>query len=225
MRTLRVVVLGLTLVAGCGTLGPPPNQLREVLPATAPDEASFSRRTAWARIESQGFSGEFNSVLVEEHGANPRVRFQLLPELGSKVLDMVVTPQRTVGYWPHLGQGFDEAGRDLIGFLSVSLLENGARLSFDRIIAGRRSSKGYELEVRPVIAGGHTRLRVFLDPDGSLLRREYRHLGVRWREVFRPVHRIEAGNFLWVISDEMTQGIDSVPTQLFELELPEGIDL
>ena len=205
--------------------------MRDLIPARAADTVGALRRTAWTRIESPGFSGEFKAVSIEEGGAEPRVRLQLLPEVGGKVLDMVVSPRRTVGYWLHLATSFEETRgpgeggtRDLVAFISCSLLENAVPLTYDRVLGGRRTADGYELRVSPIMDGGRTRVEVLLAVDGTLLARRYTHRGVGWRETFHPAHRFQSRGFSWVLEDETVEEIAAPPEVLFELRIPEGID-
>ncbi len=218
----------LACASGCRAFGPPGQELVPLLEPAAAARGAL-RKTAWSRIESRWFSGEFRTLVVQ--GEQPtRIRLQLLPDLGGKVLDLVVTPAETAGYWPHTGASFRERyGRDLpapprglIGFLAVSLLENATPLGFDRVRGMRRCDGGYALELEPAIEGDHTHIEVRIAADGALESRHYTHRGVSWREVFEPEHRFEAQDFDWVLSEETTQALAAPPDSLFELELPPG---
>lgn len=225
-----MVASALLVAGGCRTLGPPPEALADLLPVSAPESPELRRRTAWVHVESPEFRGAFRAVMLEERAPSPRVRLQLIPDVGGKVLDLVARADgECVGYWPHRDLAFRgaiggdaPARRGLDGFLCITILEGAAPLTLDRVRAGRRIDTGFELRVSAA-AGPSVRLLVQLDEEGRVERRSYRYAGVTWVEELAPVHEIRAPGFRWRLEAEASEGVDALPPALFELQVPAGV--
>jgi len=216
------------LLGGCATFGPPdPAVLADAL-ADRP-EAGAIRRRARLDLEGEHLSGRFTAVLVAWRGPEPSARLQVLPEVGGKLLDLVVTPERVAGYVPMAGLAVDHARgegpvpRHLLGFVAASLLEDLTLLSRGRVLGSRpRPGGGHELLVAGALEG--CRVTVELDPSGAILGRTFRLRGVGWREVRTPDgRRFVAPGLEWRLGDVTRETLAEVPDRLFDLQLPEGL--
>jgi hypothetical protein len=86
---MRLAPLALVL-AGCAGWSEPTARDRERL-ALGDDVRSlpdYVRGRAVVEVESPWLSGTFTAVLAARTGSDPRVRLQLLPDLGGKALDL-----------------------------------------------------------------------------------------------------------------------------------------
>jgi hypothetical protein len=186
--------------------------LRAVLDEAA-REPTGERHIARSRIESDAFTGSFKTVLIAAPG--PRVRLQLIPELGPKLLDLVATPERLRVRWGAL-QDEDGAGPErLARMVGISLLENAQPLAFERILAARELEDGDLVELAPVVPGVGVRAR--LDARGQLVTRSYRDGVVRWQETLGAPHVFAGQGFLWHIEAAEQTPIPMPPASLFEL--------
>lgn len=209
MRRLLHMLSALVLV-GCSALGPPPEGARELLAVR--DEAAGERRVGYVDIESEAFTGSFKSVLVSESGG-PRVRLQLLPELGTKVLDLAAGPDGLQSVWAF---GAGDGTARLERMVAISLLEGAAGLDFARVVAGaERAAGGFVLEVAPVVPG--VEVRVEVAADGRVVGRRFADGVVRWAERFEPEHAFVAPGFSWRVLDEERTPLEAVPAGLFEV--------
>jgi len=224
----RALVLGLALAAfgaSCRSFGPLPSTLAEVLPQTVTKAETAERRIALIDLDSTHVSGRFTAVVVVRHGERPALRAQVIPEVGGKLLDLVVTPERVRGYFPHAGPALDferSSGRTpprgLLSFLAASLVEEATPISSERALGARPCDEGWELQLRSALEG--VRVIARLDARGRLLERRYSLGGVGWRERFEPHHTFESHDFRWVIVEEHSEAIAAPPDTLFELALP-----
>lgn len=211
MRAILLILAGLT---GCQSLGPPPPALRELL---ATGESSALRRQGRVRISSTWFSGEFDAIAIEDRGASPRVRMQLLQDLGGKLLDLVAHPTGVTAHWPHTGQRERERS-GFIGFVCVTLLENAVPVSWDRIVAGEITGTGFRVELSPVSQDLDLVVHAELDQNGKLLARHFQLGNVGWSEELLPTHRLLSRDFEWIFLEESSERIDPPSARLFDLE-------
>jgi hypothetical protein len=130
-------------LAGCASFGPLSAELSGKLAATAAPLAP-SRRRAQIDMQGQGF---FEAVLVTD-GTGTRARLQLLPEVGGKLLDLAITPERIAGYMPpagisllHLRDAHQAPPRHLLAFVAASVLEVVSPLTPERV-RGERAVQG-----------------------------------------------------------------------------------
>lgn len=216
------------LLCGCTTFGPPdPAVLADVV--TDRTEADTIRRRARLELEGEHLSGTFTAVLIARRGRAASARLQVLPEVGGKLLDLVVTPERVVGYVPMAGLAIDHARgagpvpRHLLVFVAASLLEDLTPLTRERVLGSRpRRDGGHELQVAGALGEG--RVTVELDPSGAILGRAFRLRGARWREVRTPDgRRFVAPGLEWRLGDVRRETLAGVPAGLFDLELPERL--
>jgi len=201
------------LSSGCAALGPPPPELEALLPGAS---AGSTRRTGRLRVESPWLGGEFRVVAIERRGAEPRVRLQLFPDVGGKLLDLVARPDGVEARWTHEDELVVER-RELVGFLCVSLVEAATPLRWGRIEGGRRTADGYSLLVEPGSRGLDLELRVELDEAGEVQARHFELDGIGWTEERAPRHRFHARDFEWVFLEEREEAIPDPPDTLFEL--------
>lgn len=208
------------LLGSCRSLGPPPPKLQAVLEQRELEREGSLRRVSRIDVLSPWFSGEFKVVAVQSGGETQRVRFQLLPDFGGKILDVVVHPDAVVATWPHSGEVVRERTA-LIGFLAISLMENASELSWQRVMAGRTTQEGFLVQVKPASRGLDLDVRVDLDRSGRVLARHYQLGSVGWSEEFEPVHRFLSRNFEWTFLEETSAPISSPPEKLFALPDPD----
>ncbi len=218
----------LAMTTGCRSFEPPTTELAKLLPVASPDVAgSLHRHSLRIAIESKALSGEFEAVAATRAAPAAAGRLQLFGDLGGKLFDMAAHPESFVGYFPHaeIGVAFDasedELPRHLIGFMAASLLEASTPITFERVRAARSlDDGGWELNLHPMMGGIEVIAR--LSPTGELLERLYEVRGVHWTESIGRERVFRGGDFYLTLSDEVSSVIDSIPTDAFELELPEG---
>ncbi len=224
----RALVLGLAIAAfgaACRSFGPLPSALAEVLPPTVTAAETAERRIALIDLDSTHVSGRFTAVVIVRRGERPALRAQVIPEIGGKLLDLVVTPERVRGYFPHAGPALDferasgrTLPRGLLAFLAASLVEDATPIGRERALGARAYDEGWEILLRSTLEGVRVIARV--DAQGRLLERRYALGGVGWRERFEPQHAFESHDFRWVIVEEQREAIAAPPDTLFELDLP-----
>lgn len=215
------------LTVGCNSFGPLSPELAAQLEFA--DPALAIRRKARVRVESEWFSGEFNAIVIEERRPLPRIRLQLLPDVGGKLLDLVASPEAVTALWAHSGK-VEREWQGLTGFLAVSLLEGSLPISPARVLGSRSTMDGHELELMPVILGpgaglswpNHStapdlEVHVDLDEDGKALRRRYRLGRVGWTESLRGERRFESRNFEWRVLEESWEPITPPSERIFQL--------
>ncbi|HVS18538.1 MAG TPA: hypothetical protein VMT18_08055, partial [Planctomycetota bacterium] len=169
-------------LAGCVSFAPLSAELAERLAEQAQPCSPFRQR---AQVEMEGY-GLFEAVLVAD-GASSRARLQLLPEVGGKMLDLAIAPERIDGYMPPAGIALTHVRharlappRHLLAFIAASVLEAITPITSERVLGERAIAGGSELHLRPALEGLEVTAQV--DKEGRLLAREYRLRGVRWRE-------------------------------------------
>lgn len=208
---------GATLLGSCRSLGPAPEQLRPLLQE---NETGALRHKGRVEIRSEWFGGEFTVLAIEQGGEQRRVRFQLIPDFGGKILDVVTDTQSVVALWPHDGK-VEREREGLIGFLAISLVEQATPLTWERVLGGERTQSGYRVQLQPASNDLDLELHADLSPSGELLARHYKLGFVRWSEDFQPRHAIRADGFEWVFLEESSESIATPADALFRLKLPE----
>ncbi|MFT7485931.1 MAG: hypothetical protein ACI9F9_001783 [Candidatus Paceibacteria bacterium] len=204
----------LLTIGGCQSLGPPPTGLESQLTDNGKENAQ--RHTARVTIQSDWFGGEFTALAVSSGGDSPAVRFQLLPNFGGKILDVLARADDVVAHWPHEGK-VDRERKALIGFLAVSLMERAVPITWDRVLRGRTTESGYHVQLQPASHGLDLTIHADLSRSGKLEARHYQLGLVKWSEEFEPEHRFVAREFTWTFLEESDEQLESAPAALFVL--------
>lgn len=177
-------------------------------PMTDAERAAFRpilqepvRVRAHVTIDSDRLRGGFDALLVADPDG-PKVRLQLFPDVGEKVLDLIARPDRFVGRLA--GERIDVAPEnarpDALSLFAFTLLELFAPVTADRV-AGVR---GTAFRLRPV-AGDIDVVR-----DGETLAFRFGWIGWTWND------GIEAKGFRLSLADvERTPAPDLDP-RVFE---------
>ena len=97
-------------------------------------------------------------LILARSGPRPLVRLQLLPDLGGKALDLLVSPERLTGWFPATGEGVDWALPDdacahPLLFIGITLLERFTPVTEDRVLG----ASGGQFELAPVVEGSRVR--------------------------------------------------------------------
>ncbi|HEX7900203.1 MAG TPA: hypothetical protein VF950_20715 [Planctomycetota bacterium] len=144
----------LLLLAGCGLPAPTARDF-EIVRLLPPPPGPYVRVKAVADLVSEHMSGTFDVLVLARGGPRPLVRLQLLPDLGGKALDLVVSPDRLQGRFPATGESVDwslpdEARAHPLLFIGLTLLERFAPVTEDRV-TGAASVSGTAAGVSPSI--------------------------------------------------------------------------
>jgi hypothetical protein len=222
-----LVVWGLACCAwtpACRSFGEVPPELIAVLEARAAEpQPEAQRKEATVEIDSAWMVGRFHGVVVSRRGERPAFRAQLLPEVGTKVLDVIVTPELVHGSAPQAGlevqharaEGF-RLKRSLMAFLAASVAEELSPLSALRVRGSRPVNADFgiiELDLEPILEG--TRVRAVVNAQGQLIERRYQLDGVGWVETWSPAHEFRSHRFVLRLLDEKLTPIDPPPEALF----------
>ena len=203
---------------GWGRLTAPETALAPLLALGAcagfepPDEAALARVRAAAMpvpeagcetcdvtICSAQLSGKFTAVLASERAG--RVRLQLFPDVGGKILDLWASSERIRGTIPQAGVQYDAAAggdppRHVLLFFAITLLERSTPLEPARVRGVRgvpERGRAFELLLEPRVPG--TEVVAEIDEHGALVARRYSYRHVSWRERLGPTTRVSASGF------------------------------
>jgi len=166
----------LLLLTGCRSWGPPSKATLATIAGLPAAPSRPSRARVRVTMESDTLRGTFGALMVIDP-QGPKVRLQIFPDIGPKLLDLVATPRRFAG---HIGDrdridtSPDDAPRHLLVFMAFTLLEMAAPLTADRIEEARDAPG--TLRIRPVAGPLEIQARV----EGSRIRRSFRFRHVRW---------------------------------------------
>ncbi len=214
------------LLCACRGFGPPPAEVLALLPAETSVERASERRVALVDLVSPQVTGSFTAIVVVRGGPGLCLRAQLMPEVGGKLLDLVVTPELVRGYFPHAEARIDRSRAEggalepgLLAFLAASLAEDATPVVAARVRGVKAHARGHELLLVPALEG--VDVTAFVDANGVLLERHYRLGGVGWHERLAPERVFESRGFRWTILEEERQPIPLPDEALFELVLPE----
>jgi hypothetical protein len=185
----------LLMAAGCAGFDEPTSDRLVGLPLRPPIAgASGSPRATVVRfqmsVDSSWLVGEFEGVAVATEGglARPQVHAQLFGDLGPKVAELLVAPDRIVGYFPQTREGIDcaipgEAAPHPLLFVGASLAEELLSRETAAEVSGiREDSDGTWLRLRPFLQGTEVH-RLLSRGNPELKRRRYWWMfGVHWEE-------------------------------------------
>jgi hypothetical protein len=183
-------------------------------------------------IDSPWLAGEFEGVAQSDRSpSGPLLRAQIFGDLGPKMADLTVRPNRIVGYFPQTREGIDcalpgEASPHPLLFMGAGLAEELWRRETALEVTGvRQESGGAWLRLRPLIPG--TEIHRFMSADDrSLKRRRYWWmLGVHWEEEWTSTTecRISAPHFSMRLKIlERGERGPSTPLSM-DLSLPEDV--
>ena len=143
----------LLLPTGCRSWGPPSKATLAAVAGLPAAPSRPSRARVRVTIESDTLRGTFGALMVIDP-QGPKVRLQIFPDIGPKLLDLVATPRRFAGRLGNdrIDTSPDDAPRHLLVFMAFTLLEMAAPLTPDRIEEAKDAPG--TLRIRPV-AGPH----------------------------------------------------------------------
>ncbi|HLY12251.1 MAG TPA: hypothetical protein VKW04_23310 [Planctomycetota bacterium] len=226
-------LLGLLLLAtaGCSGFASPTAEQLQLLPLVPrPAAPVVERLRIQISVDSPWLVGEFEGVVLARSGSEPPViRLQLFGDVGPKMLDLLASPDRMIGYFPQIREGIDctlprEAAPHPLLFLGASLVEMFTPISADRVLGIREEEQGWWIKLEPAIRG--MRSLVFRNPAGAWSRRRYFWMyGVGWDEDWSHPDRwsITAPHIaLRVRILERERGASAKPTD-FELKVPSDV--
>lgn len=225
MRTLAPVLLAAFL--GCAPWREVPEHQAKELERVAPGVDRPQRLKVRVDLESPWLSGQFDGVILVRPG--PAVRAQLFPDLGSKVVDLLATPDRIVGYFPMTQEGVDcslpaEAKPHPILFMGLHLLERAAPVTRERMTGWFNVTGADFFRVRSIVEGASQTFRV---PwwGGAAVREISWMYGLSWREIQESPStiRIEAPRLKMRVVILERRAVESLPAAAFELRLPPEI--
>jgi hypothetical protein len=208
-------------VAACASYGPLPDDLARRLTDRVARDATFVTESATVTITSDALSGEFTGRLAARRDTAPTVRVQLFPDLGGKVLDVLVDARQVVAVMPQAGLAVSRRTDDAtlppydpLLFVAVSLLESFTPVTKLRVRGARRVDGGVELLLDPTVAG--TRVTAIVDDAGAVLHHEIALRAARWR-ISTRANRVEAhgSGFTLVAAVEERETHAALPSDAF----------
>lgn len=196
MRERIGAVCAFVLLASCTTLrAPTESELARVL-AAGGVAATAGTTTAEVTIRSERLTGTFAAVLASEPGG--RVRLQLFPDVGGKILDLYADSTRVLGTIPQGGIRVEgPAGPDLprhvLVFFALTLLEHSTPITRARILGVRRDGDLLLVALAPRVPGCGVEAEV--RSDGTLVGRRFGFRHVSWHEELGPEVRVTGPGF------------------------------
>ncbi len=228
-RQLILVAILYLLLPACATYRSAGEELDQLVSRSA--DSIESRRAGEVTLESDHLSGVFQVALAVRSGPEPRLRMQLFPDLGGKLLDLAASTERIVGYFPQVRNGVsvgaldeEKAPRHILVFMGLTLLEASCPVTTDRVLSLRDSDEGLELVLQSSWPG--LSVRAFLDGSGKVIERRYSFRGARWKDrtLDHETLLVEGSGFsLTARLDPVEVEEEPLPDSLFVLKLPEGI--
>jgi hypothetical protein len=203
-RTIGLL-LALAAAPGCRTgAGEAEVPTTSLPPAPAAPTVPF-RLQAEVEIESPTLRGHFDLILAAAPGAHPRLRAQLFPALGPKILDLSASTRRLEARIPQERHSLAvdltrpvpaEVTRELAFLLGVTLLESLGPPPQERALAARRTAEGFVVRTAPLLPS--IEVEVDLDPAGQVRRRRFRLGRIAFTEILESpdARRVEAEDFL-----------------------------
>lgn len=188
-RAVLACVLGLTaLGSGCSSWSPPPAALIQKLPAPTQTAPRYTRWEVTARVEG-GSASELVGVLLVQHTPALRVRMQLYPEIGGKVMEMWLGPD---GYtslanaplrrWqqgePRRQRSATDGPRCEMDVLALSLRRALQPLRAEDVEGARAEPSGWRLDLGETPEG--VDLEADVTADGTVTRWAFSYVTVSW---------------------------------------------
>jgi len=227
-------LLGILLIAagGCSGFVPPTAEdFRRLRLDPAPRHPEAVRYRIRLSVDSAWLAGEFDGVVLARLGPSPKARVQLFGDVGPKVVDLLASPERILGYFPQAHEGVDcrlpgEAAPHPLLFLGASLLEDFADVPEERVTGVRPDPEGWWLDLKPVVPGMSS--QVLRAPDGRTIERRFRWMyGVGWRERWdRPDEaEVRARGLSLLVRILESAPLERRPERVFDLEVPGDVRL
>ncbi|MEM7261582.1 MAG: hypothetical protein AAF488_06290 [Planctomycetota bacterium] len=224
-RLGAVAVIAITLL-GCSTWRPAPADFVRPDPEPAfalPGHDLGVRVEASISVESPQFAGRFRALIAGNTGPTPRVRIQLYPDVGGKILDLAASSDRIVGFTTDGSQKLDvnvphPLPRSFLTFLALTLLDRHLQPVADTPLQ-ISTDHGGELVAfrRPSAWPGH---RVE-EPRRLTNLRVHHYRSVSWNEqVTENRIAITAPDFSLTIEPTDVDYDSPLPESVFVLELP-----
>jgi hypothetical protein len=219
-----VPALVLLAALGCRGFEPArPEEISDLLGRLPDGTAPFVRLKVRLKIDSSSLAGVFLGAVVVRRGPEPAVRAQFFPDLGGKVIDLLATPRRITGYFPHQNEGIDQelpgdARIHPLSLVGITILEHAVPVTPARITGTREESDGRWFRLTAATPG--VDLAIHSDA-GRTVRRFIWTWGIRWREIASDREAsVEAPGLSFRIEVlERTQP-DHLPESVFQLSLP-----
>jgi len=220
-----VLLMGMFSTASCHRFHPPSQAQLTLLRSQQTADSQrplFERREILVRATGSSFAGQFEGVWVARRTPRPQLRLQLFPDVGSKVLDLVVGPNRvTVGtspqsqpYQRRFGPDGDSISRGVTVF-AISLQQHWTGLVPSDVTGIRAAPNGYLLQLRDHASGVSVHARV--DSQMRLQQWLFGYRGVNWRlEVGSPL-RFVAADARIEITTTAHERLRHLPAQLFSI--------
>lgn len=215
-------------LGSCATPGVPVGPLDlavvRALEEQASDDALFRRLRARFSLETDDLSLDGTAVAIVSTTGPPRVSMQLIPPVGTKVLDLRIGPDPQGdavldATWPQAGRDltipFDaESPAGLELFIACTLLEAVAPVQEARVTGMGRRGDGHLAALVGRAPGVTVVLEI--DADGSVSGRRFARGPVRWTERRAGADRVIEGRGLRLaLSGESVQPLEDAPAALF----------
>jgi hypothetical protein len=192
----RLPALLVLATAGCCGFEPPTDAQLDQLFGPGPRSGKFdttgsgvfTRCRFRMSVDSPWLAGEFDGIVVARSAVeHPVLRMQLFSDVGPKVVDLRVSPDRMVGYFPQTREGIDcalpaEAAPHPLLFIGASLADHFfAPAMRSRVTGIRESDDGWSLRLDPIIEGVDSRAAV--SRAGTVRKRAFSWVyGAGWEE-------------------------------------------
>lgn len=220
--------LPLLILCGCAGFPAPTPEVLEEVRKLPPLPGPYVRVRARMNSDSEWMSGQVEGVIVARTGAHPMLRAQCLPDIGGKVMDVLATPKRIVGWFPQQNRGADVAlpNREIpnpLVVMGLSLLEVNAPVTPERVLGARRTPEGWLLHLEPAAKGVF--LMALLVPGAGIKVRRFVSNHVQWELESEGLTTFVVRTPGMTMRAEATSvtALESLPDSLFQLELPQGV--
>jgi len=191
------------------------------------EQPRFERREIVLRAQGSVFSGQLEGVWIGQRRPASRLRIQLFPDVGSKVVDLAVGPTslavgRGPGTKPYRWR-FSEGGEKLrrpLSVLGLSLQRYWAGVEPGDVVGVRTIDGGYVLRLAPHRSG--VGIDVVVNERMQVERWQFHYLSGAWELEVGPPLRLLAGDAVVVIETTSTEVVEDLEPRLFDISLPSG---